>query len=265
MHHLQLKSPKRFVASFYRDNLTYEVRPKLDTHKQLIELLQDRADQAVIIYCYSQKDTEKIADDLRASGFNALSYHAGMEPEQRRRTQEGFINGAYPNSCRYRRFRNGHRQARCQADSSHLFPRFAGKLLPADWAGRARDGLPSDCVLLYSYGDKSGQDFFISLITDKAERERAQDKLAQIIEFCELQTCRRRYLLQYFGDDAVSNSFEKNNCQGCDICLTPREEFDANGTRAEDHVSDHPNGRTVRTYPCEYCFAWGTDEAHSRS
>ena len=89
--------------------------------------------------------------------------------------------------------------------------------------GRAgRDDLPSECVLFYSYGDKIKQDFFINQIEDDLERENARQKLAQIIEFCELNTCRRKYVLEYFGE-----TWDEENCGGCDVCLTSTEEFDA--------------------------------------
>ena len=89
--------------------------------------------------------------------------------------------------------------------------------------GRAgRDGLPSECVLFYTYGDKIKQDYFINQIENATERENAQQKLAQVIEFSELHTCRRKYLLEYFGE-----KWDQRSCGGCDVCLTPKEEFDA--------------------------------------
>ena len=89
--------------------------------------------------------------------------------------------------------------------------------------GRAgRDGLPSECVLFYSYGDKIKQDYFIDQIEDDVERENSRRKLAQMIGFCELQTCRRKYILEYFGEE-----WDGEGCGGCDVCLTLREEVDA--------------------------------------
>ena len=89
--------------------------------------------------------------------------------------------------------------------------------------GRAgRDGLPSDCVLLYNYGDAAKQEFFIEQVEDEAERRNARQKLGQVVDFCQLQSCRRKYILNYFGE-----AWNKANCEGCDFCLVPREEFDA--------------------------------------
>lgn len=89
--------------------------------------------------------------------------------------------------------------------------------------GRAgRDGLPSECVLLYNYGDVSKQEFFVNQIEDETERTNARQKLAKLVEFCQIQSCRRRFILRYFGEE-----WAEENCGGCDFCLTPREEFDA--------------------------------------
>ena len=97
--------------------------------------------------------------------------------------------------------------------------------------GRAgRDGLPSDCVLFYSYGDKIKQDFFIDRIEDRTEKRNAQRKLGQVIEYCQMRTCRRRYLLEYFGDEAEArgaDAAESEGCGNCDVCVAEQEDFDA--------------------------------------
>ena len=91
--------------------------------------------------------------------------------------------------------------------------------------GRAgRDGLPSECVLLFSYGDKVRQEFFIKRIEDDGEQGNAQEKLDQMVRFAQLHSCRRRYLLEYFGE-----RWDAEECGGCDVCLASEErgEFDA--------------------------------------
>jgi ATP-dependent DNA helicase RecQ len=89
--------------------------------------------------------------------------------------------------------------------------------------GRAgRDGLASQCVLFYSYGDKMKQDYFINQIEDFEEQARAKEKLEQVIDFCELLSCRRQYLLEYFGE-----TWPKPSCDSCDVCLRDKQEFDA--------------------------------------
>ena len=223
---LGLKNPKRFVASFNRANLNYEVRPKRDSFGQLAELLESRKNQSAIIYCFSRKETEELAVDLQGLGLKARPYHAGMDSDARRRTQEGFIAGEFPIVVATIAFGMGIDKPDVRLVVHYSIPKsLEGYYQETGRAGR--DGLPSDCVLFYSYSDKSKQEFFINQIEDEIERQKASDKLSQVIDYCQILTCRRRHLLDYFGDETVSNGASPNNCQGCDICLTPREEFDA--------------------------------------
>ena len=223
---LGLQNPQRFVASFNRANLNYEVRPKRNSFGQLVELLESRRNQSAIIYCFSRKETEELAVDLRQQGLTAKPYHAGMDAEARRRTQEEFIAGEFPIVVATIAFGMGIDKPDVRLVVHNSLPKsLEGYYQETGRAGR--DGLPSDCVLFYSYGDKSKQEFFINRIGDDIERQKASDKLAQVVEYCQLQTCRRRYLLEYFDDETVSNGASPNDCRGCDVCLLPREEFDA--------------------------------------
>ena len=227
---LGLKTPKRFVASFNRANLIYEVRPKRNAFEQLVELLEQRKGQAAIIYCYSRKETEEIAVDLQGYDIAAKPYHAGMDSEARRKTQEGFINGEFPIVTATIAFGMGIDKPDVRLIVHYSLPKsLEGYYQETGRAGR--DGLPSDCVLFYSYGDKAKQEFFIDRIEDEVERQNAQAKLQKVVDFCELRTCRRRYLLEYFGDETVAHdpddATSQPNCGGCDVCVTPREEFDA--------------------------------------
>ncbi len=223
---LGLKTPQRFVASFNRANLNYEVRPKRNSFGQLVELLESKRNQSAIIYCFSRKETEELAVDLRQQDLTAKPYHAGMDTNARRRTQEEFIAGEFPIVVATIAFGMGIDKPDVRLVVHNSLPKsLEGYYQETGRAGR--DGLPSDCVLFYSYGDKSRQEFFINRIEDDIERQKASDKLAQVIDYCQLQTCRRRYLLEYFDDETVSNGAPPNDCQGCDICLLPREEFDA--------------------------------------
>ena len=223
---LGLKQPQQFIASFDRPNLRYEVRPKQQAFQQLVGLLRERKGESAIIYCFSRKDTEEFSDRLQDAGFKALPYHAGMDAETRRRNQERFIRDEVDVIAATIAFGMGIDKPDVRLVVHQELP----KTLEAYYqqTGRAgRDGLPSDCVLFYSYGDKIKQDFFINQITDAAEKRGAQDKLAQVIDFCDLRTCRRRYLLDYFGDDSLSDGNDAGSCGNCDVCLADMEEFDA--------------------------------------
>ena len=223
---LGLRNPQRFVASFNRANLNYEVRVKRDSFGQLVELLESRKNQSVIIYCFSRKETEELAVDLQGLGLKARPYHAGMDAGARRRTQEEFIAGEFPIVVATIAFGMGIDKPDVRLVVHYSIPKsLEGYYQETGRAGR--DGLPSDCVLFYSYSDKSRQEFFINQIEDDVERKNASDKLTQVIDYCQLQTCRRRYLLEYFGDETVDNGVSPNDCRGCDVCLMPREEFDA--------------------------------------
>ena len=228
---LGLKQPQQFVASFDRPNLRYEVRPKERAFDQLVELLKERRGESAIIYCFSRNDTEELSDRLQDVGFKSLPYHAGMEAETRRRNQERFIRDEVDIIAATIAFGMGIDKPDVRLIVHQELP----KTLEAYYqqTGRAgRDGLPSDCVLFYSYGDKIKQDFFINRIEDGTEKRGAQEKLSQVIDFCTLRTCRRRYLLDYFGEDFSSSPSspsgdDAGSCGGCDVCLAEMEEFDA--------------------------------------
>ncbi len=231
---LGLKHPQQFVASFDRPNLRYEVRPKERAFDQLVQLLRESRGESAIIYCFSRNDTEELSNRLQDAGFRALPYHAGMDAETRRKNQERFIRDEVEVITATIAFGMGIDKPDVRLIVHQELP----KTLEAYYqqTGRAgRDGLPSDCVLFYSFGDKIKQDFFINRIEDETERRSAQEKLAQVIEFCTLRTCRRRYLLDYFGEDILSSPSslssqsgdDAGSCGGCDVCLADMEDFDA--------------------------------------
>ncbi|MBT4125343.1 MAG: DNA helicase RecQ [Chloroflexi bacterium] len=232
---LQLVDSKWFVSSFNRPNLAYSVRPKQRAFDSLVGLLNKHKNESAIIYCFSRKETENLAYDLAQQGFSAAPYHAGLETSLRRETQERFIKDEVEIIVATIAFGMGIDKPDVRLVVHYnLSKSLEGYYQETGRAGR--DGLPSECVLFYTYGDRVKQDFFINQIEDPTEREHASDKLSAMVEYSELRTCRRRYMLSYFGDEspvnaAVARSNDANEesagCGGCDVCVSVKEEFDA--------------------------------------
>jgi ATP-dependent DNA helicase RecQ len=215
------KDANIFFSSFNRTNLTYTIKPKSKGLETLFHLIQKYPNDSSIIYCTSRKSTEQIATELKSLGINALPYHAGLEQELRKGTQEKFIRDEVQVIVATIAFGMGIDKPNVRLVVHQDLPKtLEGYYQETGRAGR--DGLPSECVLLYSYGDKAKQEFFINQIEDEDERESSYKKLTEVINYCETVDCRRKFLLNYFGEE-----WPEENCKACNNCLGEKEYFDA--------------------------------------
>jgi ATP-dependent DNA helicase RecQ len=213
LRELVMPQAKVFVSSFNRPNLTYHVRPKLEMFPQLLELLNQHKDASTIIYCFSRKDTESLALQLTHKGHKALAYHAGLPAQDRKRVQERFIRDEVPIIVATIAFGMGIDKPDVRLVVHTDLPKtIEGYYQETGRAGR--DGLPSECVLFYSFGDKRKQDFFIEQIGDADEQALARKKLHDVIVYCQSPFCRRLILLTYFDE-----VWEEPHCESCDNCL----------------------------------------------
>ncbi|HEX8288931.1 MAG TPA: DNA helicase RecQ [Pyrinomonadaceae bacterium] len=218
---LRINQPQIFLTSFNRPNLTYSVLPKRDAYQNLTELLREHAGQSVIIYCFSRNDTVTLAEKLRDDGFKSLAYHAGMSAEERSAVQDKFIAGSIHIITATIAFGMGIDKPDVRLVVHYSMPKtLEGYYQETGRAGR--DGLPSKCVLFFAVADKYKYATFINEMSDPDERKKANVQLDQIFRFCALTTCRRRHLLEYFGEKA-----DETGCATCDNCLNPIELIDA--------------------------------------
>ncbi len=209
---LRLRQPKVFVSSFNRPNLTYRVIPKQQAFNRLVELLQSYRGESVIIYCFSRKGTEEVAERLRATGFTAAAYHAGLTGEIRQRTQEQFIRDEIHIIVATIAFGMGIDKPDVRLVVHYDLPKSVEGYYQE--TGRAgRDGLPAECALFFSYADKNKHLYFINQIANLVEREKVLQNLNQVVKYGDLQECRRKFLLSYFGE-----SYPADNCATCDVC-----------------------------------------------
>lgn len=217
---LQLRDPAVFVASFNRPNLTYRVLAKDQPLKQIIDFVRKREEESGIIYCASRATTERTAEALAGRGFSARAYHAGLDAEERSRNQEAFLRDDVKIICATIAFGMGINKPNVRWVIHHDLPKnIEGYYQETGRAGR--DGLPGDCLLLFSGGDAAKQTHFIEEITDEHEKNVARAQLRQIMHYAESAGCRRGELLDYFGE-----TFPSDNCGACDNCLEPRETYD---------------------------------------
>lgn len=217
LRQLNLTRARVFKSSFDRPNLSYEVLPKKQVLQNLIKELEKIPKQSAIVYCLSRKRAEKMALDLNKNGFKAACYHAGMTGVQRSRAQEAFIRDRVDVITATIAFGMGIDKPDVRLVAHVDLPKSVEGYYQE--TGRAgRDGLPSRCLLFFSKGDLFKHEYFIRQIQDMDERDRLRRQVNDVIKYGELKTCRRRYLLGYFGETSP-----RENCGACDICFPKTE------------------------------------------
>ena len=218
--HLQLHEARAYIASFNRPNLAYRVLAKQQPYDQLLDFLRERPQDSGIVYCMARKTTERIAANLTEDGVSARPYHAGLTPEERSRHQELFLRDEVRVVCATIAFGMGINKSNVRFVVHYDLPKnIEGYYQETGRAGR--DGLPGECVLLFSPGDVVKQQVFIDEKPSEQEQQVARAQLQQMVHYAETRVCRRAELLRYF-----SETYPGDNCGACDNCLSPRETFD---------------------------------------
>jgi ATP-dependent DNA helicase RecQ len=216
---LKLREPRCYVASFDRPSLTYRVVPKSAPYEQLLEFIRSRPNDSGIVYCASRKIAESLARNLNEDDVSAKPYHAGLTSAERTKNQDAFLRDDVRVVTATIAFGMGINKPNVRFVVHYDLPKNLESYYQE--TGRAgRDGLPSECVLLFSPSDVAKQLHFID---EKSETEAriARTQLQQMVHYAETRDCRRVTLLGYFGE-----AYTRPSCEGCDNCLTPRETFD---------------------------------------
>lgn len=218
---LSLKDIRTYQASFNRPNLAYRIIQKDNPFIQTHEYIKLHAGESGIIYCQSRKTVESVAERLKNLGIQALPYHAGLANDIRKGNQDRFIHGDAWVIVATIAFGMGIDKSNIRYIIHYDLPKSLEHYYQE--TGRAgRDGMQSECLLLYSYGDKFFYERFIAEKQTGEERRIAKMQLTWMIDYAQSKICRRALLLQYFAE-----TFTQKNCASCDNCLSPQETFDA--------------------------------------
>ncbi len=217
---LQLRHARVFVAGFDRPNIRYNVVDKQKPFAQLQAFLKGRRGEAGIVYALSRKRVEEVAAKLAATGLKAAPYHAGLPDAERKRVQEAFLRDDLQIVVATVAFGMGIDKPNVRFVVHYDLPKNIESYYQE--TGRAgRDGLPSEALLLFGYGDVAIVRGLIEQGGNPEQKRVELHKLNAMVGFAEAQNCRRRVLLGYFGEHLAAD------CGNCDVCVSPPETYDA--------------------------------------
>ncbi len=216
---LDMVGARIFKSSFNRPNLYYEIRPKVNIDKEIIKFIKSNKGKSGIIYCLSRKKVEDVAELLVVNGINALPYHAGLDANTRTTNQDKFLMEEADVIVATIAFGMGIDKPDVRFVIHYDIPKsLEGYYQETGRSGR--DGGEGQCVAFYSYKDIQKLEKFMQgkLIS---EQEIGKHLLMETVSYAESNLCRRKVLLNYFGED-----YTQENCGSCDNCLYPKKQFE---------------------------------------
>jgi ATP-dependent DNA helicase RecQ len=216
---LGITHARTFVSSFNRANIHYFIEPKKNSYERLVKYLRSKPDESGIIYVLSRKSTEDLSANLRLEGFSVRPYHAGLDKKVKDENQELFIKDKVKIIVATIAFGMGIDKSNVRYVIHMDLPKnIEGYYQETGRAGR--DGLLSEAILFYSAGDLTKMKKMVETDGNQVHSDLMIGKLNKMAEYCEAKSCRRKFLLNYFGEEFP------DNCQSCDACLRVYEEED---------------------------------------